>query len=716
MKFSVSDVRLGLKCPRMFYLCKKEGCRSYPYTGEFVGSLVHDTLKDFMRIISDKKRFPVHFKVDDKFSKEHISKRVEQLLYEVYLALIERRTKLRKYLQIKKAWDLLSSSRNKISNLLLKALARYSPEEIPSKLILGVEKKFSFDIAVGEDEFTITGRIDLILKDPESEQILVWDYKTGTPESIDLDSVQLALYSMGLEQEFGDNIKASIIYMMEDGIRESSIPNYNELRPLLYELLTKMKKWLKDKPKKRTVTDVQCQICHLKKICFEFFDGIIPPDDVTEIIRGKLGGTKTTTKTVTNKGKKELILGNIKNSTEIINVNPNDFTRHIGVIGASGSGKTVLSKVIIEEMMKQNLPVLAIDPQGDIASLICAKSVEGKEIVNQMKYLIFTPGSNKAENLTLDPFALKPLKENIESADYNEYERSVLDDISMTLLNLLNLDPTKKTTEKAFLEAVIKDSWQNDESLSFKSLAEYMLSVEEIAPVHGGSKIPVDQLIKKSQREKLARELMALAVGTDGAFFRGGKRMNLQELDGDKYNLYVVHLGSVGTDVKKRQMVLSWIIRSIYDWMLRNPPPDQSLRLLFYIDEVADFLPPHPRYPPSKKMLMLLLRQARKYGVGVMLATQSPGDIDYKAFDNTSTLFLGKIQTKQSITKILDMIEAKLKKAKMTTSLVASNLMSAKVGEFLLVPLKDIPQIFQSRMVYTEHITIAFDDLPDYLK
>jgi hypothetical protein len=169
----------------------------------------------------------------------------------------------------------------------------------------------------------------------------------------------------------------------------------------------------------------------------------------------------------------------------------------------------------------------------------------------------------------------------------------------------------------------------------------------------------------------------------------------------------------VGTDTTKRQLVISWILRQLYDWMLQNPQASQDrLRLILYIDEIADFLPPHPHDPPSKKMLTLLLRQARKYGVSCIFATQSPGNIDYKALDNVSTFFIGKIPSEQSFRKILDLTESYFTQIPLETKTATlTAIRTAAPGNFLVIRSSQPPQLIQVRPLHSKHQTLSLNEI-----
>ncbi|GAF77779.1 unnamed protein product, partial [marine sediment metagenome] len=142
---------------------------------------------------------------------------------------------------------------------------------------------------------------------------------------------------------------------------------------------------------------------------------------------------------------------------------------------------------------------------------------------------------------------------------------------------------------------------------------------------------------------------------------------------------------------------------------------DEVPRLLFYIDEVADFLPIHPNNPPSKKMLDLLLRQARKYGVSCMFATQSPGGIEYKALDNVLSVLVGRTPTKQSNNKIHEIVGPKIENS-LDRKRLTERLMKADKGEFMIVSEDGIPQYFKSRMPYTQHKILDVDKVGELYK
>ena len=140
--------------------------------------------------------------------------------------------------------------------------------------------------------------------------------------------------------------------------------------------------------------------------------------------------------------------------------------------------------------------------------------------------------------------------------------------------------------------------------------------------------------------------------------------------------------------------------RRLYDWTLHQKSESDDTKLLFFIDEVAPYLPPEPRRPPAKDIIKLLFKQGRKFGLSCVLATQNVSDVDYKILGQANTIFIGRFQTKQDRNKVSDL----LKVGKSDLSLV-EELPNLKAGEFQLVcpDVADIAIPVQTRWLYTDH-------------
>ena len=640
----------------------------------------------------------------------------------------------------------LEITSKEISDRFLKLRKSSTTIEALKKLFIAIEWSFNHTFTIKRNKkerlVELGGRIDWLSMDSEDKIITIWDFKTSPVENIERDLMQVAIYSTALEEQFGVPISAALFYISDAGITTRKIEpkTLQQFKPRIFENLLKMNTWIaKEKKTPYTAYQDVCKDCIVTQHCIKRFgmnphlkdlvsklqlekimekedlrDEIIAEQEVDFIIRPdeKLIEAVKKEKPViaTKKRERNLFLGSKLSDESAIEIHPLVFVRHGVILGASGSGKTVLGKVIIEEILQQNHSAILIDPQGDLCSLALANSETGKELVSKVPITIFTPNSEKGKKLTIDLLA-PPANEVISDP---ESLTIVLDTTATQILDILGYNLRKIPHEKALLEAVLKEDWLKGIKYDIRTFAERISDTTTIRSVLDNSAIDVESLLSKKKLTDLSKNLMKLAIGTEGSFFRGGYPLKLKELVSNSPQLYIINLASVGTDQTKRQMVVSWILREIYDWLLRNPQKEQDkIRFSLYIDELADFMPPHPYNPPSKKMLMLLMRQARKYGCACLLATQSPATIDYKAVDNVNTIFIGKITSEQSLKKIETFLEPYGKEVQQ----LVRKVQTVKPGQFLLIGGGQIkPEIFQTRWLYTKHQTLSLDDVENIMK
>jgi len=531
-------------------------------------------------------------------------------------------------------------------------------------------------------------------------------------------------------------VEPALVYFKEDqvNIKEFDKNKVAQLLPLFNDMLLKMRKWyLEEELPPQTVDRIACGNCVLQRDCYKKY-GSIPSENLelpspphfksiespeSTPNQDSLANAESPSDTFENTEAfvKSIEVGKEANAFigEDMEQNPvylsfQSLLRHAAIIGSSGSGKTTLGKVIIEEALKANYSALLIDPQGDLCSLVIPNCPEWDAFIKTISFKIFTPGSEKGIALSLNPLQQPPSSLFTD----REYLYMLLDNVSSILLTIMGYS-SKKTTpnEKPILEALIYDFWTANHPLNFVALANAIETADTITSLVDGQQVSIESLISSSKKRDLIHNLTKLGTGTDGLFFQGKEQLKVSELVGQNASLYIMNLMGVGTDPNRRQLVISWILRQIYDWILQNPQSSQEqLRFILYFDEIADFLPPHPNDPPSKKMLTLLLRQARKYGVACILATQSPGTIDYKALDNVSTFFIGKIPSEQSYKKILDLVAPyfmKMPPEMMTTTL--NKIRTAQSGNFLLINSQLTPQLIQVRSLYSKHQNLTLDQI-----
>jgi len=392
------------------------------------------------------------------------------------------------------------------------------------------------------------------------------------------------------------------------------------------------------------------------------------------------------------------------------------FKRHLMALGGSGSGKTVLCKCVIEEAVRHNIPVIIVDPQGDISSLGVkgdpeeltrhGTSVEvQEEFFSRARIAIFTPASNRAIPISVNPFKSPshevPSEEAVQAIDLTA------DSLTGFLGYDLNGDAGKSA--KAYIFTILEYMWQQRQRISdMGQLADIVLNPpSDVTAVLKG-------LAAKKEPEEIARKLRFLTVGTSALMFQMGVQIDIglfmDKSDG-KVPLNIIYLNTL-TSENDKQFFLATLLKELYCWMLKNPSND--LQMLFYVDEISPYIPPYPRNPPPKNAYTLLFKQARKYGVGLVAATQNITDIDYKALAQVNSWCLGRMMTTQDISRVQKIIQS-IDPAH--ADAVLQKLPSLRTGEFLLLSpdtYKDVVD-FNVRWLVSKHLTLDEKDLAQYV-
>jgi hypothetical protein len=390
--------------------------------------------------------------------------------------------------------------------------------------------------------------------------------------------------------------------------------------------------------------------------------------------------------------------------------------RHLMAIGASGSGKTVLCKCMMEEAVRHNIPVVIVDPQGDISSLTLKGdpvTMENhgiplnmqEEFFEKARIAIFTPASSKGIPISVNPLSFP-------SEDTPHEEAILALDMTATSLSSFlgyDLDSDAGKGAKAYIFTLLEHLWRKGETIKdMGHMAEIVLKPpEEIAEM-------LQSFVTKRDPEEIARKLRFLTVGTPSLMFQKGvqidMRMFMDKSDG-KVPLNIIYMNTLSS-TNDKQFFLATILRELYCWMLKNPSED--IQMLFYVDEIAPYIPPYPRNPPPKEAYAFLFKQARKYGVGLVAATQNITDIDYKALAQVNTWCLGRLMTQQDIARVKQIIQSI---DPTHAEAVLQKLPSLRTGEFLMLSpdvYEDVVN-FQVRWLVTAHLTMDEKDIPQAL-
>lgn len=388
--------------------------------------------------------------------------------------------------------------------------------------------------------------------------------------------------------------------------------------------------------------------------------------------------------------------------------------RHMMALGSSGSGKTVLAKVVVEEVVRAGIPALCLDPQGDLCSLALAAEdpdslVErgldpelARSFVERCDVVIFTPASDKGVALGVDPLAAA--NASGEAIDEEQWTRA-----AGTIAGLLGYatDDDDGQGLVAVLDTVLRDRAARGQApSSLPALTDHLASLDDaaLAPfVKFWELKPLRQAIRKLARLEVRprRKLFAGGLPLDIDLLLGRSKLPGLATPAGKVRVAIVHLNSLHQQEDKEFLVAA-IAERLYAWMLANPKPDPQL--LFYLDEVAPYIPP-VRKPQCKDSLQLLFKQARKYGVCCLMATQNPGDVDYRAMAQFGSWALGRLTTRQDLKKVEPTVKSL---APAACDAVMAELPKLKPGQFVLLSPDHFaePTGLQTRWLYTQHETL----------
>ncbi|HPA58365.1 MAG TPA: DUF87 domain-containing protein [Synergistales bacterium] len=369
-----------------------------------------------------------------------------------------------------------------------------------------------------------------------------------------------------------------------------------------------------------------------------------------------------------------------------------DLTTHGMIIGMTGSGKTGLAISLIEEALIDNIPVIAIDPKGDIPNLLLSfpelspedflpwvspreasrkglspEQFAGKTASDWKKGLqewgidgarirkmkdsvdmtIYTPGSSAGRMVSiLHSFDVPPEAIRADGDLFRERIQTT----ASSILALMGIDADPLTSrEHILISRVLEEKWSRGESLDIPSLIEMI----RVPPFRSVGVLDLETFYPSKARMDLVLRLNHLVAAPSFAPWMEGDPLDagsfLYTADGrPRASIFTIsHLSD-----RERMFFVSLLLNEILGWV-RTQPGTSSLRAILYMDEIFGFFPPVMN-PPSKTVLLTLLKQARAYGLGVLLATQNPVDLDYKGISNTGTWFIGRLQTERDKARILE--------------------------------------------------------------
>jgi len=374
-----------------------------------------------------------------------------------------------------------------------------------------------------------------------------------------------------------------------------------------------------------------------------------------------------------------------------------DLTTHAVCVGMTGSGKTGLCIAALEEAALDGIPALVVDPKGDIANLLltfpelspadfrpwvdpadaarkglsldehAARTAEtwrkglaewgedGERIRrfrDSVDIAVYTPGSEAGLPLSVLTSLAPPSGAVADPAALKDRVAGVVSG----LLGLVGIaaDPLK-SREHILLSSIVSDAWQAGRSLDLAGL----IGAIQKPPFEKVGVFDLESFYPAKDRLELAMAVNNLLASPGFAAWLTGEPLDIQRLlytQEGKPRISVISIAHLSDS--ERMFVVTLLLNELISWM-RVQSGTSSLRAMFYMDEIFGYFPP-TAMPPSKLPMLTLLKQARAFGVGVMLATQNPVDLDYKGLSNAGTWFIGRLQTQRDQERVIDGLQSAL--------------------------------------------------------
>jgi tetratricopeptide (TPR) repeat protein len=451
-----------------------------------------------------------------------------------------------------------------------------------------------------------------------------------------------------------------------------------------------------------------------------------------------------------------LYLGRLLNKKKItsspLRLNPDDLMTHTLICGSTGSGKTVLGKLLIEEAARAGIASIIIDLKGDLSSMAIP--------ISKITYTEFEPWIDardrdereKKAGQIVDMYKSNMKRTGVDPAEMENFRNSVDiriytprakagEKVSMSLINSPASDTDSKNEEltlnmlsvncssileriypefnsdnlfkeKAFLESALHALWSKNLNLEGKK-GIVMLIKEVLNPSF--DKVGVfktQDFISGDTRKDIAVRLNTLLVGAQALWYEGTSIDRIiKEIDtkaSERTKVAIFNLSFLER-FEDKSMVVSQIAFQLFNHF-RKKIDSVGPRVIFYIDEIGagehSYFPAEPFHNASKTALNILLRQGRAFGICTILSTQNPGDIDYTALTNCHTWFVGKLLTAEDRKRVIEGIAAQ----ELQFEDVDDIIKTAETGEFLIKMRNGDIRHFQERWLYTFHKVVSHDE------
>jgi DNA helicase HerA-like ATPase len=411
-----------------------------------------------------------------------------------------------------------------------------------------------------------------------------------------------------------------------------------------------------------------------------------------------------------------------------------DLTTHAAIIGMTGSGKTGLGISLLEEAAIDNIPSIIIDPKGDMGNLLLTfpqlqgsdfepwieeqdainnglsvpefasktaqtwkngleADFQNQERIQKLKdsadFTIYTPGSSAGVQISILSSFKAP---SIEVLEDSELLVSLISSTVSSLLSLIDEKDDSSSKESILISSIFMNSYSLQKDLSIEELISFIVT----PPFSKVGIFDLETFFPQNERLKLALKLNTIIANPSFKSWIEGEPLDISNLMYDENGKAKVSIFSIAhLNDSQRMFFVSLLLNQMVSWM-RRQEGTTSLKALLYMDEIFGYFPPNAN-PPSKQPMLTLLKQARSFGVGIILSTQNPVDIDYKGLANIGTWFIGRLQTKQDKEKVIDGLSSAVE-GKIDKNEIENLLSNLEKRTFILKNInEDGIKVFQTR-------------------
>ena len=429
-----------------------------------------------------------------------------------------------------------------------------------------------------------------------------------------------------------------------------------------------------------------------------------------------------------------------KLADDLLMYDSKDLCTHAMCVGMTGSGKTGLCLALLEEAALDGIPAICVDPKGDLANLMLSfpelrpedfqpwldqgdatrkgMTIEALAAETAIKWrsglessgqtpdriqrfrdsvdiAIYTPGSNAGLQLTVLKSFDAPPPQLLDDADAMRERVTGAASGLLTLMGI-NADPLL-SPEHILISSILDHCWRQGRNVTVADL----IGLIQRPPITRVGVMDLDSFMPPADRAKIAMQLNNLLASPAFSTWLDGESLSIQRLlytPEGKPRLTILSISHLSDS--ERMFFVTIFLNELLAWM-RTQSGTSSLRAMFYMDEIYGYFPPSAK-PPSKPPMLTLLKQARAFGLGIVLATQNPVDLDYKGLSNIGTWFLGRLQTERDKARVLEGLEGAAAQSGAAFNRGEMEQLLASLGNrvFLMNNVHDDrPTVFQSRWV-----------------